>query len=140
MSQYDMTIVYIRGEDNTVADALSRVAPNAFPNENQETVWAENVPSVPVGAVLSITTDSSVLDSIRAGYEKDEFCLKTRASVGSVPGVSLSNGLIYIGDKLLIPRFGDLRENLYRLAHDNLGHFGADKSYGSFAMRTIGQI
>jgi len=31
MSQYDMTIVYICGKDNTVVDALSRVAPNALP-------------------------------------------------------------------------------------------------------------
>lgn len=28
--QYDMTITYIHGEDNTVADALSHVAPHAF--------------------------------------------------------------------------------------------------------------
>ena len=33
MSQYEMNIHYIRGEDNTVADALSRLPPNSFPNE-----------------------------------------------------------------------------------------------------------
>ena len=33
MSQYDMTMVYIPGEDNTVADALSRVPDGAFPGE-----------------------------------------------------------------------------------------------------------
>jgi hypothetical protein len=136
LSQYDMTITYIRGEDNTVADALSRVAPNAFPDEQPESrlpysIWSQHPPTVPVGAVLSIATDHSVLEAIRAGYETDEFCLKTRDSVGSVPGVSTSNGLIYVGDRLLVPRAGDLRENLYRLAHDNLGHFGADKSYAS---------
>jgi len=41
------------------------------------------------------------------------------------------NGLWYIGDRLLIPRVVDIRETLFRLAHDNLGHFGADKSYAS---------
>ena len=45
--------------------------------------------------------------------------------------VATSNGLIYVGDRLLVPRAGDLRENLYRLAHDNLGHFSADKSYAA---------
>ena len=34
MSQYDMTIVYIPGEDNSVADALSRVPNGAFPGES----------------------------------------------------------------------------------------------------------
>jgi hypothetical protein len=36
MSQYDMTIMYIPGEDNTVADALSRVPDGAFPGESPE--------------------------------------------------------------------------------------------------------
>ena len=29
----------------------------------------------------------------------------------------------------MIPRTGDVCENLFCLAHDTLGHFGADKSY-----------
>ena len=29
----------------------------------------------------------------------------------------------------MIPRTGDICENLFHLAHDTLGHFGADKSY-----------
>ena len=33
LSQYDMTITYIPGEDNSVTNALSRVALNAFPDE-----------------------------------------------------------------------------------------------------------
>jgi hypothetical protein len=55
MSQYDMEIIYIRGEDNTVADALSRVVPNAFPEE-QTDLWSSSC------AVLSIeaTNKSSV--------------------------------------------------------------------------------
>ena len=127
---------WLRGEDNTVADALSCVEPNAFPNEQLESclpysIWSQNPPAVPVGAILSIATDHSVLEAIHAGYETDEFCLKTRNSVGSVPGITVSNGLIYVGDQLLVPQAGDLRENLYRLAHDNLGHFGTDKSYAS---------
>ena len=34
MSQYEMNITYIRGEDNCVADALSRLPPDTFPDEN----------------------------------------------------------------------------------------------------------
>jgi hypothetical protein len=36
LSQYDMSITYIRGEDNTVADALSRLPPNCFPDEIED--------------------------------------------------------------------------------------------------------
>jgi hypothetical protein len=130
MSQYDMEIVYIPGEDNTVADALSRVPDGAFPGESVETATCTNTtPSV--NAVLSIMTDPSVLHTIQAGYLSDEFCKKLIGSSESTTGVSTSNGLWYIGDRLLIPRTGTIREDLFRLAHDVLGHFGADKSYAT---------
>jgi hypothetical protein len=49
----------------------------------------------------------------------------------SFPGLVNNNGLWYIGSRLIIPRAGTIRKNLYRLAHDSLGHFGFDKSYKS---------
>jgi hypothetical protein len=48
-----------------------------------------------------------------------------------MPGTKCVNGLWYVGDRLLIPRIGDIHENLFCLAHDTLGHFGADKSYAT---------
>lgn len=39
--------------------------------------------------------------------------------------------LLYLRDRLVIPKWGDTREQLFRLAHDTLGHFGMDKSYGA---------
>ena len=70
---------------------------------------------------------TSVLASIKEGYGSDPFfqCL---ANTGA-PGVQLINGLWYIGDHLVIPCTGNICENLFRLAHDTLRHFGADKSY-----------
>jgi len=44
-------------------------------------------------------------------------------------GISSANGLWYIGDQLIIPHTNNIRKELFRLAHDNSGHFGADKSY-----------
>jgi len=49
----------------------------------------------------------------------------------SMKGWKQSNGLWYIGDRLLIPRVTGLREALFQLAHNVLGHFGADKLYTS---------
>ena len=37
----------------------------------------------------------------------------------------------YVGNRLIIPHTGSLRELLFQLAHDTLGHFGFDKTYGS---------
>jgi hypothetical protein len=129
MSQYDMNIVYIQGEDNTVADALSRVPDGAYPGETVELPVRTETHGV--HAILSITTDPAVLQMIQNGYDKDEFCQKLIRAPSSTRGVSTSNGLWYIGDRLLIPRYGNIREELFRLAHDASGHFGADKSYAT---------
>ncbi len=148
MAQFDMSINYIRGEDNTVADALSRLpdnptetVPDCDPSEvDSWKSWLEAATlmhsSVPVMAVqqksaLLIATDERVLKDIRNGYLSDEFCKKFVSGEKILPNVREVNGLWYIGDRLLIPRTGNIREQLFRLAHDSLGHFGADKAYGS---------
>ena len=46
-------------------------------------------------------------------------------------GIQESNSLWYLGNCLVIPQVGAVRENLFHLTHDCLGHFGADKSYAS---------
>jgi len=91
-----MTITYIRGEDNTVADALSRLPPNCFPDE-QNDLAAKNS----VNAVLSVMTDAEILTMIKAGYLEDKFCKCVASS--SMAGWTQSNRLWYIGDRLLIP-------------------------------------
>ena len=65
--------------------------------------------------------------STQNSYKTDEFCL--HLAQYATPGARLINGLWYIGDHLVIPRTGDIHENLFHLTHDTLGHFGADKCY-----------
>jgi len=124
LSQYDMTITYIHGEDNTVADVLSRLPPDTFPDE-----ITTSATKLTVNAVLEIASDASILAKIKASYTDDEFC--KRVTTTKMKGWQQVNGLWYIGDRLLIPCVTDIRKNLFRLAHDTLGHFGADKSYAS---------
>jgi hypothetical protein len=46
-------------------------------------------------------------------------------------GVTMKDGLMFVAGRLVVPRLNDVREHLFHLAHDVLGHFGFEKSYGS---------
>lgn len=50
-------------------------------------------------------------------------------------GFTKQDGLLYVGNWLIIPYIQHIRESLFYLAYDMLGHFGTDKSYA--AMQTL---
>ena len=102
---------------------------SCLPAHNEEMVEPHHVWSSGVSATFVISTDASVLCAIMDGYSSDLFSQRLHNT--DVPGAKLMNGLWYIGSCLLIPRVGDVREQLYHLAHDTLGHFGSDKSYAT---------
>jgi hypothetical protein len=139
LSQFDMSIHYIRGEDNTMADALSRLPADTCEVVDEDVDVADS-PSrwdswlkkgTSCNAILTISADESFLNDVREGYKHDAFCQKLCSVGTSMPGVRTQHGLWYLGDRLIIPRFNTLREDLFRLAHDSLGHFGAEKSYAN---------
>ncbi|OJT13579.1 Transposon Ty3-I Gag-Pol polyprotein, partial [Trametes pubescens] len=96
---------------------------------------------------LRISSDPAWLKRIRNGYAHDRWCgrllgllaedqtdvfmqLASGALNGKAgSGVRINNGLLYVGERLVIPRMPELREGIFRLAHDALGHFGVDKLY-----------
>ena len=165
MSQFDAKVVYIKGEDNTVADALSRlpspqtlvdsentaqhpynfcdddetdmpVASVTFPHLcgpwESATCLASREPVVPaIGATLEITADKSFLEAVRSGYAEDAWCKTLPVAAISWPDLKFRDGLWYVGERLIIPRSKNLRETLFILAHDVIGHFGFYKTYGS---------
>ncbi len=67
MSQYDFTINYIRSEDNTVADALSRLpvdpasdpVPDVDPEEQQQPLWSSWMQTSSVNSVLHISAKAA---------------------------------------------------------------------------------
>jgi hypothetical protein len=84
-----------------------------------------------IGGILKIAMDNEFVSEIKAGYRKDKFCKQIMDCLNAIQGVTKRNGLLYIGSRLLIPRVTNIREMIFRLAHDNLGHFGRDKSYAA---------
>jgi hypothetical protein len=128
MSQFEISFVYIRGEDNTVADALSRLE-----HKVEMTDYTPNYRAWHVGpginAVLCLSADSKLLEDIHRGYTEDTFCKRLKDCERSFQSIKEINNLWYIGECLVVPRTGTIHEDLFRLAHDTLGHFGAQKSY-----------
>lgn len=108
---------------------------------------------------LTVSSDPSWLQNIRDGYATDNWTVKLldslwstlpaerRAEAGdrsplqaldaglldehSRMGITVRDRLLYVGERLVVPRVNSLREDLFQLAHDALGHFGMDKSYGA---------
>ncbi len=81
MSQFEMTISYIKGEDNCAADALSQLPPDdsLVTDSDPEEIsswkeWLAQNTMNSVNATLSISSDNKMLDTIKSGYAKDDFC------------------------------------------------------------------
>lgn len=77
--------------------------------------------------------DAALLQKIRNGYASDPWCKKLESVAQGMPGLEFREPekLWYVGGRLIIPRVPEIRETLFHLAHDALGHFGFDKSYKS---------
>lgn len=109
LSQFNLDFKYLRGEDNTVADALSRV---------------EDVASCGIRS----TFDEELRREIKQGYESDTFCTRLNSTLPLRQGTECRDGLIFIEDRLVIPNVGKLRHRLIEQTHEALGHLGVLKT------------
>ena len=62
-------------------------------------------------------------------YNTDKFCCKLCANLESMAGACKDCKLLYLNDQLVILCTRNICKSLYYLVHNELGHFGTDKTY-----------
>jgi hypothetical protein len=124
MSHYDATIHYIPGEKNNVADALSRL-----PDTGLSAVAAVIKATHKTNIHSRFQLEDTILNDIREGYKTDPLTAKLASAAPGMTNIRCDNDFWFVNDRLFIPKVQNVRETLFRLAHDKLGHFGGTKSY-----------
>jgi hypothetical protein len=159
MSAYDCKFVYIKGSDNTVADALSRLpslpcTSSDCAEANASHPYNSSTPQNPVltcpshnnpmSAIASltirlpaklppmrttITVDDTLVNKVRGSYTNDPWCQKLLSASLGMPNLVVRNGLWYLDNCLIVPSGCSVRQEIFRMAHDTLGHFRFSKTY-----------
>jgi len=159
LSIYDCKFVYVKGEKNTAADSLSRYPfPIVTESEKAETTGHHPFQTItgciakvsilsrnasPLNSVAALTDspttdkikqiviDEAFVNEMRIAYDKDPWCKQLISAARGMPELTIKNGLWFIGERLIVPSGCTARENIFRMAHDVLGHFGFYKTYES---------
>ena len=123
-SQYKYTITYINGKHNTVADGLSHL-PDSIDNELSILLTT---------SVFTVKSNLKVITCIKNGYQEDPWCIGILDDLkwGIIDAklhITIKNGFLFVRTCLIIPKYKQLCEQLFQLAHDNFRHFGTEKSY-----------
>jgi hypothetical protein len=120
LADFDLHFQYIRGEDNTVADALSRKESR----EGNDTILPTEVACVAALTELGTELSDILKQKIIKGYTEDQFCILLKKVLPLREDCFEKEDLLFIDGRLLIPKDLDLRKNLVKDAHARLGHLG----------------
>jgi hypothetical protein len=120
LSDFDLQFQYIKGEDNSVADALSRKGVQ----EEDENITSKDIACVAALTELGNTLSEAVKEEIVKGYKEDPFCMSVKKVFPLRENCAEINGLLFIDGRLVIPNNTVLRRNLIEETHHRLGHLG----------------
>jgi len=157
LSIYDCKFVYVKGEHNSVADALSRlpylecsssssaelnathpyntplsISPLITCSEDFNpltTIASLTIRIPPLKSKSNISIDTALIENVRSSYAKDVWCQKLLSASRGMPQLVVRDGLWYLNNRLIVPSGCGVREEIFRMAHDALGHFGFSKTY-----------
>jgi hypothetical protein len=120
LADFDLCFEYIRGEDNTVADALSQK------HIEEETAEYDPGDVACIAALTELGTElsDSLKQQIITGYAEDSFCTSLQKVLPLREDCVEKEGLLFIEGRLLIPKDLELRRGLIKEAHERLGHLG----------------
>ena len=156
---YNCKFIYVKGDDNTVANALSR-----YPQRESDLASAEKMACHPyrycddsdaevasvtmtvspvmqcVNALSStalvqmlkseIKIDKKLIEEMKECYKTDTWYQKLMSASKGMPELTVRDGLWFIGERLVVPNCR-VREKIFAITHDALGHFGFKKTYQS---------
>jgi hypothetical protein len=73
--------------------------------------------------------EDAILDKIKQGYVSDSHTAKLISAATGMPNIQERDGFWFVDECLIILNGRNVRETLFHIAHDKLGHFGSPKSY-----------
>ena len=112
LAMYDFDIKHVRGLSNTVADALSR--------DNRYTrTMIGNIDTPPKADIYAEIRKHANLDD---DYREKELQFDDSK-------YTVKHGLLYINNRVLIPKDAGLREQFLKQSHDIIGHPDDHRSY-----------
>jgi hypothetical protein len=98
LSQFDVTIRYLPGDRNNVADALSRLPDNGL-------TATKNIVAATLGQQIRsmLQLEDALPYEIKAGYTADPFTVKLESASPGMHTVSQTNGFWFVDNRLFIP-------------------------------------
>ena len=146
IKDYDIGLNYKPGKANVVADALSRKTYCANLNLLLESIPLHeefarlNLKIIPSGYLNTLEIHSSLEDQIKEAQKHDQGILEIKENIGKEKSKCFSiddQGVVWFGQRLVVPHQPDLHELILKEAHDSSLsiHPGSTKMYQDLRQR-----